>query len=102
MGEWAVWLYLAVSAVGLTVQSSSLARIVTRHPENRLVYRGMRRTATCRVAASTAYVGLGLAGLYDLPGASRAAFFTLLVVQVMWMANGLLDGRLSRRLKARG
>lgn len=94
---WEAWIYLTVSVASLTIQTIALIRILSRRSQH-LVRRGLARTATCRVAASTIYVGLGVAALNDIPHAAMAAFIALIFIQCLWQLNGILDSRLAARL----
>lgn len=93
---WAAWLYLVVSSVSLTIQTTALVRIM-RHSAT-LARNGLRRTAVCRVSASVAYVSLGVAAILEIPATDMAAFGVLLAVQCLWQVNALLDSRLAHRL----
>lgn len=88
-----------MSLLSLTVQSMSLMRIARQPIAVKFAKAGLLRTAYCRVGASVIYVGLGISGLFRLPQTAMAAFIALVVVQGMWQLNGLLDSRLSHRLR---
>jgi hypothetical protein len=63
-----------------------------------MVYRGLVRTARCRVAAAMSYVLLGSAMVvwrHSFPVVTVAVFT---VVQIMWQLNSFADVRLRRRL----
>lgn len=90
-----------MSLLSLAVQTTSLVRIMRQRITIKLAKAGLLRTAYCRVGASVIYVGLGISGLLKVPQTAMAAFVALVVVQGMWQLNGLLDSRLSQRLRER-
>lgn len=95
--------FLGFSVVNLLVHLVALRRMVYRpvaEPAARMTWRGLLRTAVCRVIAALAYVGLGVMTLVA-PSAVTALALALLVfmsVQTMWWINAGYDWALNRRL----
>lgn len=95
-------IFLIVSYVGFSVQLASLIRLVLHPPVytrvNRLVHRGLVRTAGCRVAAAVLYIFIGTNALFFTVAVPVATLGTFCAVQVLWMANSLIDVHLKRTI----
>jgi hypothetical protein len=95
------WVFFGVALTALILQSISLARLLS--PSALLPAKGLRRTAVCRVATASVYVGLAIFSLYESAPLTLAdvtlGVFT--AVQLVWISNGLLDVRLRRKLEPR-
>jgi len=94
--------YLVISYIGLAFQLMSLVRLADSPPTSddpsRMQYRGLLRTAGCRVAAAVLYVMVGTNALiigFDVLGVTLGTFCS---TTVLWVVNGLLDVRLKHRL----
>lgn len=107
--------FMIVSCLNFIGQTRILLRFVWpaaigRHSADRYVkvdtttdvYRGLVRTAKCRVLAAGLYVGVGInamiVGRVDSYFTSQVTFGVFCVVQVMWQLNAHADARLRRRL----
>lgn len=87
--------YLTVSTTSLTVHTVAFTRIMTQSSSG-IARQGLLRTSLCRVAASATYVGL--AALSETSNTGMAALVALILIQLMWQANGVCDARLGRQL----
>jgi len=99
--EVATIVYLTVSGASLTIQSIALVRIMHTAGVSR-PRRGLLRTACCRVVAALAYVTLGVMALSGTPGTGTIALIALIIIQVIWQVNAMLDTRLARALERGG
>lgn len=107
--------FLVVSSINFVGQTRILLRfthpsVASRHSRDRHVtvdpttaaYRGLVRTAKCRVFAAALYVVLGFYAIYvgrvESYLTSEITFGVFCVVQVLWQLNAMADARLRRRL----
>lgn len=94
--------YLTTSTLSLIWQSITLRRLVrdsSLHSRATDAYRGLRRTAACRVIVSIAYVLVGINAIWPRLEVLIATFVVYSATLALWQANSWLDLRLAKRLR---
>lgn len=94
--------FLVMSALSLVWQGRSfvvLVRDSSLRSRATVAYGGLRRTSLCRVAASAAYVLVGINALWPRVEVLLLTFGVYSATQGVWQLNAWADLRLARRLK---
>jgi hypothetical protein len=95
--------FLLVSCLSMVSQLLAFGRLAVLRARSRteeMVSGGYARTVACRVLAATIYVVVAAVQLAGDGSLSAEALIVFSCVQVIWIANSLLDIRIRRHLQA--